>query len=124
MLGWRLKEIRKQRGYTLEKLSELYNQKFGGGMGKGTLSKYENGRQMPLSDVLGNLANVLGVTADFLLGENDDAGIIMDDIKRRLISGGLTYGGKPVSDGDAEEIAGVISRCLENLQKRLDYTDN
>ena len=123
MLGERLKSIRKEQGFTLERLSELYNLKFGGGMSKGTLSKYENGKQMPLSDVLGNLACVLGVTADALLGDNDDAGIMMDDIKRRLTRGGMTYGGKPVNAEDAAEIAGIISRCMENLQKRLDYNE-
>ena len=124
MIGQRLKEIRKQRGLTLERLSELYNEKFGGGMSKGTLSKYENGRQMPLSDVLGNLSNVLGTTADYLLGDNDDAGVIMSEVQRRFISGGLTYGGKPVSDGDAAEIAEIIAGCMENLQKRLDYSED
>ena len=123
MLGERLKSIRRERGLTLENLSELYNRKFGGGMSKGTLSKYENGKQMPLSDVLGNLASVLGVTADALLGDNSDAGVIMHDIKRRLTEGGMTYGGKPVNDEDAAEIVGIISRCMENLQKRLDYNN-
>ena len=72
MFGQRLKETRKAHHYTLESLAEAYNARFaGGGLSKGTLSKYENEKQEPLSSVVGNLAELLGVTTDYLLGRTD-----------------------------------------------------
>ena len=72
MFGQRLKETRKAHHYTLESLAEAYNARFaGGGLSKGTLSKYENEKQEPLSSVVGNLAELLGVTTDYLLWRTD-----------------------------------------------------
>ena len=42
VFGRNLLIARKRKGLTLEQLAELYNKKFGGGLSKGTLSKYEN----------------------------------------------------------------------------------
>ena len=71
MIGTRLKSIRTAQNYTLESLAEAYNARFGGGLSKGTLSKYENDKQEPKIGVLAGLAELLGVTADWLLGRSD-----------------------------------------------------
>lgn len=120
MVGKRLKEARLLKGLTLEQLSDLYNEKFDGGLNKGTLSKYENGKQQPLSDVIGNLALILGVSADFLIGAGDDAEVLINDIVYRITRGGMTYGGKPLCENDAKEIAYFLEKCMENMQKQLD----
>ncbi|MBS6956550.1 MAG: helix-turn-helix transcriptional regulator [Enterocloster asparagiformis] len=67
MFGQNLRIARKSKGYTLEELSELYNDTFGAGMNKGTLSKYENGKQEPMITVVANLATLLNIPIDFLL---------------------------------------------------------
>lgn len=67
MFGQNLRSARKSRGYTLEELSELYNSTFGAGMNKGTLSKYENGKQEPMITVVANLATLLDIPIDYLL---------------------------------------------------------
>lgn len=71
MFSDRLKIARKAKGYTLERLANDYNAEFKGGLNKGTLSKYENGKQEPMSGVVSNLAKLLGVTTDYLLGNSD-----------------------------------------------------
>ena len=64
---------RKQRGFTLERLADVYNRRFGGGLSKGTLSKYENTKQEPMISTVGNLSAILGVSVDYLLnGEESD----------------------------------------------------
>lgn len=68
MFGDNLREARKSKGYTLEALSDLYNDTFDAGMNKGTLSKYENGKQEPMITVVANLASLLSVPVDSLLG--------------------------------------------------------
>lgn len=71
MFSKRLKESRITANLTLEELANQYNEKFGGGLNKGTLSKYENGKQQPLSMVICNLAELLNVSTDYLLGKTD-----------------------------------------------------
>lgn len=67
--GNRLKQIRCQNYLTLDELATKYNSTYGGGLNKGTLSKYENGKQEPLFSTVVNLANLLNVTVDYFLQE-------------------------------------------------------
>lgn len=72
MFSERLRQIRKDRGFTLDSLAELYNQRYGAGLNKSTLSKYENGKQEPLISVINNLSSLLNVSADYLLGKTQN----------------------------------------------------
>jgi phage repressor protein C with HTH and peptisase S24 domain len=72
MFPKRLKDARKNAGLTLDELAARYNQRFGGGLNKSTLSKYENNRQQPLSRMIVNLADLLNVSTDYLLGPPDE----------------------------------------------------
>lgn len=55
---------------TLDELAALYNEKFNGGLNKGTLSKYENNKQEPMMSVVYNLSDLLNVSVDYLLGRS------------------------------------------------------
>jgi transcriptional regulator with XRE-family HTH domain len=68
LFGKNLRNARLERGYTLEYLANIYNTAFDGGLSKGTLSKYENGKQEPMISVVANLAKILNVSDDYLLG--------------------------------------------------------
>ncbi len=81
MFGSKLKEIRKRKGYTLETLAEAYNKEFDGGLNKGTLSRYENNKQEPMITVVNNLAILLNVRMEVLLGK----------VKERESRGGGKY---------------------------------
>lgn len=70
MFPQNLKTARKLRRYTMEELANVYNHKFGRGLSKGTLSKYENGKQEPMMKTVVNLAEILGVSIDFLVGKD------------------------------------------------------
>ncbi len=69
--GDKLKECRRAKGMTLEELAFKYNRRFGGGLSKGTLSKYENNKQEPLVSVVTNLTEILDISSDYLLGRSD-----------------------------------------------------
>lgn len=71
MFGQRLFNARKAKNLTLEQLAQIYNDKFDGGLSKGTLSKYENGKQEPMISTVGNLASILGVSVDYLINDED-----------------------------------------------------
>lgn len=80
MFGERLLMARKQKGLTLEKLADIYNERFNGNLSKGTLSKYENGKQEPMISTVGNLALILDVSVDFLIGDkinNSDNSVVI-----------------------------------------------
>ena len=62
MFSENLKIARKRKDYTLEQLANEYNKRFGGGLSKGTLSKYENGKQEPMITVVINLAEIYSNT--------------------------------------------------------------
>ena len=72
MFGRRLKELRTQKGFSMDKLIELYNSKYDAKMNKSTLSRYENGLQEPIYTVVVNLADFFNVTIDYLSGGQDD----------------------------------------------------
>ena len=84
MFGRNLKNARLERGYTLEYLAKIYNSAFDGGLSKGTLSKYENEKQEPMISVVANLAAILNVSVDYLLGISErDENPYMDKAKLR-----------------------------------------
>lgn len=62
MLSDRLRSIRKEKKLTQEQLALLVNTK------KTTISNYETGYSTPSNEMLSDLADVLGVSVDYLLG--------------------------------------------------------
>jgi len=80
MFGQNLKEARKRKNLTLDELANLYNKKFNGSLNKGTLSKYENNIQEPMITTVGNLASILEVSVDFLIGDDDSNGYQNENI--------------------------------------------
>lgn len=71
MFGKRLRELREARNLSMDKMIELYNEKYNAKMNKSTLSRYENGLQNPIYTVVKNLANFFDVPVDYLSGSND-----------------------------------------------------
>lgn len=73
MFGKRLKAAREKRGLTMDALVEIYKRKYPeSGLNKGTISKYENGKQEPMVSTVRNFAEILGVSTDYLTGKSDN----------------------------------------------------
>ncbi len=66
MLKTRIKAIRRERGLTQMKLSELT------GIDQALISKYENGGRVPPTEALIAFADVFGVSIDYLVGRTDN----------------------------------------------------
>lgn len=66
MDGQRLRDLRIQRGHTLESLSELI------GVNGQQIWRWEARRNEPLSHMIAALARALETTTDYLLGLTDD----------------------------------------------------
>ncbi len=79
MLGERIKYYRKQNGYTQEKLAELLRTKYGLGTDRAMISKWETGFQEPQTHTIACLADLFGVSMDFLNGNTDLKSIDVDN---------------------------------------------
>lgn len=66
MFGYKIKQYRREHGYSMDKFCELYNKRYNGKMNKASLSRYENGLQEPLISTVKNLADMMGITVDEL----------------------------------------------------------
>lgn len=66
MLTQRLRIARKAKNLTQEELAKLVNTR------KTTISNYETGYSSPSNEMLNDLADVLDVTTDYLLGRTDN----------------------------------------------------
>ena len=80
IIGENLTELRKQKGYTQISLAEKlhYSDK--------AISKWENGSSLPPIDILLELANLYGVTLDYLVkdsSQKDKKLLKNDNVKRR-----------------------------------------
>lgn len=67
LMGRRIKEMRTKRGYTQDTLADEL------GMNRANISNYERGQITNIpSDKLDLMANLFGVTVDYLMGRTDD----------------------------------------------------
>ncbi|MBL6445356.1 helix-turn-helix transcriptional regulator [Fulvivirga sp. 29W222] len=66
-----LKELRKKRGYSQDKLAQLVNKQTGKDFGRTTISNYETGTSSPSLDIIAVIAKILDVSTGDLLDETD-----------------------------------------------------
>ncbi|EJS72935.1 helix-turn-helix domain-containing protein [Bacillus cereus] len=100
MLTQRLKEARKAQKLTQEELAKKVNAT------KGTISNYENGHSTPSNEMLKDLANILKVTTDYLLGRQDTS-IHSNDLPE-------------LTKKDTRDIARDLEKTLEQLENSED----
>ncbi len=75
-IGERIYSLRQELDIKQKELAEKV------GITEATLSRYENGKRTPGSDIAAKLAQALGVTADYLLG-NDESKTIPEPAKEQ-----------------------------------------
>ena len=73
--GERLKELRKRK-YSQEELAEVLH------VHNNTISRWENGEQEPRAKKVIELANLLGTTSAYLLGDTDDPSPTINAVSR------------------------------------------
>lgn len=86
-IGSRIKELRKQHGFTQQQLGNLIN------VTKVSISCYENGSRIPNLDTFIDLVNTLNTTPDYLLGRDikviaeneDDYSIVLPKIDIQIM---------------------------------------
>ena len=113
-MTFKIKEARQMAKITQKELAKQI------GVSPGTLSDYENGNHDPKSDCLSKIADVCGVTVDFLLGrektppspaepdqEESGRGMSEGAVEDILLQLGYIKPGQDLTDADLQFLLGV-----------------
>lgn len=124
----RLKKLRDERGYTQGDLAKHL------GVSQPTIVEYETGKKMPRPDKLIKLAQLLGTSVDYLLGETDEKEP-MDEIKKEIESSTPDLleilkrtrphvNGIPIGEAEAKIIKDILIGYLKREGQWPDDDDN
>lgn len=78
-LANRIKELRKNKGYTQKELASLL------GIGQTTIANYEQGTRVPDTEKLNKMADLFEITLDYLLGRSEEISASNKEFKSRDI---------------------------------------
>ena len=101
-LGSRIKEYRKKRGYTQAQMAERL------GMTEANFSSYERDKSKPPSEKLSQIASILNVSTDYLLGFTDDP------------TPGMRAGAINLETGDVYFLNETETRINTEIESKLD----
>lgn len=102
-LATRLREIRKDKGYTQGELAKLAN------LATSCVSMIEIGQREANAHTITSLARALGVSSDYLLGLEDDFGVVQRNVSNG-VNGGIIY------NEDEKELLENFRRLSPNEQ--------
>ena len=96
--GLRLRELREKKRLSQQQLADWL------GLTRSSISNYENNTQTPPADTLVRLADIYGVSVDYLLG-------VKNDRKRVLVIEGLTPSGGGIPGGQQQIHPTLTGEC-------------
>ena len=115
MLGEKLKLLRKNNRLTLDELANEFNDKFKSGAEKGTISKWENNKQIPNTKSLQMYCDYFNVSMDYLNGYTSKASRdiepTIEEIRAKL------------NESELIELDTLITLNTTMFQKRGDLKD-
>lgn len=104
----RLTELRKQKGFSQEELAKKVK------IHPNIIGRYERGETSPALDVAFKLADILGVSLDYLTGKSD---VLID---KALLDKLMMIHNMPTSD--REHILFALDAMLRDAKARLAYS--
>ena len=75
----RIMELRQAKGMTQDELGQILN------VGKGAVSRYEQGKRQLTPDAINAICDFFGCTADYLLGRTQSPQPVLTDRQIRLL---------------------------------------
>ena len=106
-IGERIKKLREGKGLEQLDVANMLGYK-----SQSTISKWESETNLPTGKNMIKLAQIFGVTSDYILdGENDEKetpSIDLSNLRERVVM----FDGKPLSDDDVEKIEAIIKLSL------------
>ena len=98
----KLKELREENGYTQQKLADLLNRK------KATICDWEKDRCQPSIEDLNKLANLFNCTIDYIIGREDDYGIIQTNSTLNTTEEQIITLYRKLNERDQHKVLGFI----------------
>ena len=123
-LGERLKDLRKEKGYTLEQVAQKLNTT------KVTISRYENNLREPKRETISQFAKLFNVSTDYLHGHTNDKFTLTKqdkiDIKNSLekIKCDLSTDETILFDGDCECMCACVFESTHATPHMWQSEDN
>lgn len=102
MLGEKIKNLRKENKMTQAELSERLNSQFGLNTDRVMISKWETGFQTPIVSTLSCLAQLFGVSLDYLSGTENEEKVQKNNIEAAKVA--LFSGAGEVTDEMWQEV--------------------
>lgn len=108
-VGDRIKRLREAKGLEQSDLADMLGYK-----SQSTISKWESGTNLPTGKNMIKLAQIFGVTSDYILDgeEQKENPIDLKDVLNRTVA----FDGHTLDESDAE----LIKSLLENMVKNKD----
>ena len=116
MLKDKIKELRKQHGWTQAELAKKLS------VSQQTIGSWEVGRAEPNSDALTKLAQLFNVTTDYLLGRNQtpewaDENDLVELDKMLDSNVNMAYGGETLTDEEKQRVKDVLTGLFWEFRK-------
>lgn len=104
MFGIRLKQLRKDKNWTINDIAEKLN------VGSSTYGAYETEYRKPPIETLIKIANIYDVSIDYILGLTDEKDIkeLEHDTSKYLRKEDLTWKGVPLSNTELKPIMDLL----------------
>ena len=110
-ISYRLKQLRQERKLTQVKVAESV------GITQQSYARWENGKVIPTSEKLSQIAKFYGVTTDYLLGEQTDESDLSNvELLFRMTSEGLTDEEKAIFREELIEFMKKRKKAFEKLE--------
>lgn len=104
VFGVRLRDIRTERGYSMEQLCILFNKSQSTiKLNKSTVSRYENGTQEPMLSTVAALAKFFDVMPEYLIGDSDSRNCNISNIHNSSVVQGNNANTLIVKNGRSQE---------------------
>ena len=105
-IGERIRNLRELKNIDQISLAEMLGYK-----SQSTISKWESGTNLPTGKKLMELAKILGVSTNEILGMSDEPYTETD--LRKMAENAKTFDGKPLNEEDIQAIQNIIEIYLK-----------
>ena len=111
MFSERLKELRKNMGYTQKEIAEQI------GTSQPSYQNWEKGSRKPSRETIQKLADFFNVSTDYLLCQTDIPNSTLEADIDTAIDNSVAYDGTPITDNDREIIKNFLKDYFANKNK-------
>ncbi|WP_434510134.1 helix-turn-helix domain-containing protein [Desulfitobacterium sp. AusDCA] len=129
IIGQRIRDERTKKSLSQEELGRIFS------VTQQAVNKWECGKSSPDPEMIKNLADFFGCTADYLVGRDNtpypspkpltlEEEPTHQDLEEFLHTSNVQFNGAPLDEKDKEEIIDVLKYVWKRLRKDKDTPEN